>query len=125
MKKISALTFFLFLFIGCSHWLGQKGQRVPKKKGVQIPKETGEYPKVFEKDILRGTLSPFRSCYDVTYYDLSIELNIREKSIKGNCQIKALVQNNFEFIVDMKHLEIDISADILLQKDFIKPGKNI
>ena len=96
MKKIFALTFFLFLFIGCSHWLGQNGQRVPEKTDVQIPKEAGEYPKVFEKDVLRGTLSSFRSCYDVTFYDLSVKLNIEEKSIKGSCQITAIAQNDFD-----------------------------
>ena len=118
MKKIFFLTFFLFLFIGCSHWLGQKGQRVPRKKDVQIPKETGEYPKVFEKDILRGTLSPFRSCYDVTYYDLSVKLNIEEKSITGNCQIKGIVNNNFDT------LQVDLfeNMDIV---SILKNGKNL
>ena len=95
MKKIFYLTFSFFL-IGCSHWLGKSGHIDPGKRGVQIPDESGEYPKVLEKDILRGTLSPFRSCYDVTFYDLSVELNIEEKSIMGNCKIKAIVQNDFD-----------------------------
>ena len=95
MKKIFYLTFSFFL-IGCSHWLGKSGHIAPGKKGVQIPDKSGEYPKVLEKDILRGTLSPFRSCYDVTFYDLSVELNIEEKSIMGNCKIKAIVQNDFD-----------------------------
>ena len=94
MKKIFAFT--LFLLIGCSHWLGKGGHHVPGKKSVQIPEEAGKYPKVLEKDILRGTLSPFRSCYDVTFYDLSVKLNIEEKSIMGNCKIKAIVQNDFD-----------------------------
>lgn len=34
-------------------------------------------------DTLRGTLSPIRSCFDVTYYDLQLKVNVEEKSISG------------------------------------------
>ena len=79
---------------------------IPRRKGVQIPEETGEYPKVHEKDILRGTLSPFRSCYDVSSYDLSVELNIKEKSIMGKCQIYAIALNDFDT------LQVDLFANM-------------
>ena len=79
MKKIIILIFSLFFLIGCSHWLGKSGQHIPGKEGVQIPEDSGEYPKVLAKDILRGQLTPFRSCYNVISYDLSVELNIKEK----------------------------------------------
>ena len=116
MKKIFVI---LLLFItSCSHWLGKNDHRVPTKGGVQIPKEAGKYPKVLEKDILRGTLSPFRSCYDVTYYDLAVELNIEEKSIMGNCQIKAIVQNDFDT------LQVDLFENMEIVS-ILKNGKNL
>ena len=34
-------------------------------------------------DTLRGTLSSIRSCYDVTYYDLQIDLEIESKTLTG------------------------------------------
>ena len=111
MKKIIVLTSFLFLFIGCSHWLGQNSQRIPKKGDVQIPKEAGEYPKVFEKDILRGTLSPFRSCYDVTFYDLFLIIDIPEKAIERS-------YNEIYFIAttDFSRIQIDMTynMDVML-----------
>ena len=85
---------------------------------MQIPEEAGEYPKVHEKDILRGTLSTFRSCYDVTFYDLSVELNIEEKSIMGNCKIKAIVQNDFDT------LQVDLFENMEILS-ILKNGKNL
>ena len=47
-------------------------------------------------DTLRGTLSPLRSCYDVTYYDLQLDVNIDNKSISGVNHIH--FQNKADFI---------------------------
>ena len=34
------------------------------------------------KDSLRGNLTPIRTCYDVTFYDLNIAIDEQEKSIE-------------------------------------------
>ena len=92
----------------CAHLLKRHPSPKHNKKDINIPEEPGEYPKVSEKDLLRGKLSPFRSCYDVTYYNLSIALNIKNKSITGNCQINAITQNDFDTLqVDLfENMEI-------------------
>lgn len=44
----------------------------------------GQQPKVFTRaDSLRGTLSPARSCFDVTSYNLNLAVDINNKSISG------------------------------------------
>ena len=96
MNKIISLCIISLFLTDCAHLLKRDPGHKHNKKGVNIPEEAGEYPEVSEKDILRGKLSPFRSCYDVTYYNLSLALNIKNKSITGNCQINAITQNDFD-----------------------------
>ena len=38
-------------------------------------------------DSLRGYLNPLRTCYDVTFYDLSIAIDDQEKSIERSTNI--------------------------------------
>ena len=66
------------------------------KSEVNIPEKVGAYPEVLIKDILRGELSPFRNCYDVTYYDLSVALNIKksEKNLSFYRQRNAVFIEN-------------------------------
>jgi hypothetical protein len=58
-------VFYLFLFISSS----------------LVAQEFGR------SDSLRGYLSPLRSCYDVTYYHLDINVDPEEKFIKGYTEI--------------------------------------
>jgi len=97
VNKIISLCIISLFVTDCAHFLKRDPSpgKIPRR-GVNIPEEAGEYPEVSEKDILRGKLSPFRSCYDVTYYNLSLALNIKNKSIIGNCQINAITQNDFD-----------------------------
>ena len=108
MNKIIPLCIISLFLTDCAHLLKRDPGPKHNKKGVNIPEEAGEYPEVSEKDILRGKLSPFRSCYDVTYYNLSLALNIKNKSITGNCQINAITQNDFDTLqVDLfENMEI-------------------
>ena len=78
------LTFIivLLILIGCSH-------HTSSKQGVSIPDKPGKYPKVTKADRLRGELTHYRSCYDVTSYNLAVELDIDKKSVFGKCQINA------------------------------------
>ena len=61
------------------------------------------FKKVFtEADTLRGNLSKYRTCFDVTYYDLKVEFNIENKSIVGTNDIY------FEVKHDLDTLQIDL-----------------
>ena len=46
-------------------------------------------------DTLRGMLSPLRSCYDVTFYDLHLKIDTKRKSIAGYNGIQYRVVNDF------------------------------
>lgn len=49
-------------------------------------------------DTLRGSLRPERTCYDVTYYELSVKIDTAEKSITGNNKISFSAIENFEWL---------------------------
>jgi aminopeptidase N len=51
-----------------------------------------------EKDSIRGTLLPNRSCYDVLNYHLSVYFEIEEKAISGHTTLTALGKCNIEEI---------------------------
>jgi aminopeptidase N len=70
------------------------------------PRKAFVYPKFTEKDSLRGFLSPIRSCYDVTYYNLDIALNIKAQSIKGYVDI------NFKGVHPSAEIQVDLYANM-------------
>lgn len=66
-------------------------------------------PDFSRADSLRGSLSLDRSCYDVTYYDLKIALNIVDRSISGSNKIYFNpLRKVYRFQIDLfDHLVID------------------
>lgn len=90
--KFKALGFIFLLSISCLQGLAQlmDGQ-----------------PAVFtQKDSLRGTLSQFRNCYDVTYYHLAIKINIEAKTVQGSNSI------SFKCLSDFQELQIDLFENL-------------
>jgi len=90
--KFKALGFIFLLSISCLQGLAQlmDGQ-----------------PAVFtQKDSLRGTLSQFRNCYDVTYYHLAVKINIEAKKIQGSNSI------SFKCLSDFQELQIDLFENL-------------
>ncbi len=90
--KFKALGFIFLLSISCLQSLAQlmDGQ-----------------PAVFtQKDSLRGTLSQFRNCYDVTYYHLAVKINIEAKTIQGSNSI------SFKCLSDFQQLQIDLFENL-------------
>ena len=61
-------------------------------------------------DSLRGTLSEFRSCYDVLLYDLDIKIEIDTKFISGSNTIKFLA------ITDFQKLQLDLFENMKIEK---------
>ncbi len=71
-----------------------------------------EYFKDFKftrADSLRGTLSPLRNCYDVTYYDLFIRFDFENKKIYGSNTIKFLLKN------PAKKIQIDLFKNMKIK----------
>jgi aminopeptidase N len=59
------------------------------------------------KDSLRGGLTSLRSCYDVTFYDLNIEIDEQEKSIERSANTM-----HFTALSDFKSFQIDLAANM-------------
>ncbi len=53
-------------------------------------------------DTLRGQLRPERTCYDIHFYELDLEVNIENQSINGSVDIC------FEAMTDFKVMQIDL-----------------
>ncbi|WP_291404459.1 M1 family metallopeptidase [Daejeonella sp.] len=66
---------------------------------------------VFSKaDTLRGTLSEFRSSYDINYYHLNVKLDIENKFISGSNLFK------FRAVNDIKRLQFDLFEQLKVEK---------
>jgi aminopeptidase N len=58
------------------------------------------------QDSLRGTLSPIRACYDVTFYDLKLKVIPLSQSIEGSNTIY------YKSTTDFKKMQIDLFANM-------------
>tara|TARA_B110000908_G_scaffold39774_1_gene48119 strand:- start:25393 stop:27030 length:1638 start_codon:yes stop_codon:yes gene_type:complete len=68
-------------------------------------------------DSLRGYLSPLRSCYDITYYHLDINVDPEEKFIKGYTEIHFNALESFQiFQIDLFE-NMNISQIIYKEKE--------
>ncbi len=63
---------------------------------VHNPGKQGKMPEFTEEIVLLGQLNKFRSCYDVHYYDLSLNIDQKTKSLDGIVEIHAVAKNNFD-----------------------------
>lgn len=61
-------------------------------------------------DTLRGTLSPLRTCYDINYYHLDIQVDIDQKFIKGSNEFKFTATRNFS------KLQFDLFSNLKVEK---------
>lgn len=61
-------------------------------------------------DTLRGMLRPERTCYDVTFYDLNVQIDINKKFIKGYVDIF------YDVIEDFNQLQIDLFDNMQINK---------
>lgn len=97
MKKIHFYIFIILFTINKSI-----GQLVPLE---QLKKERGTFT---HADTLRGKLSSARDCYDVYFYDLNVEINPKEKTIKGYNKIYFKVNRPFN------RMQIDLFSELTI-----------
>ena len=72
---------------------------------------TAAYSQQFTRqDTLRGTLTPERSWWDVTFYDLSVRVNPADKSIEGSNVI------HYRVTRPSQRLQIDLQSPLILDK---------
>ncbi len=70
--------------------------------GMDLSRENGYRPVYTLKDTLRGMLIPSRSCYDVTYYELSVKIIPNKKFIEGNTRVL------FNVLNDTRQIQLDL-----------------
>ena len=73
----------------------------------------GKFPKFSKKEYLAGSNNEYRSCYDVTYYNLDIEVNPEKKYIKGSIDIYFKVKQNFDTLFLDLHRAFKLQSIIL------------
>ena len=59
------------------------------------------------KDSLRGELTPFRTCYDVTYYNLNVTVDEKEKTIE-----RSFNDIHFTSTSDFETIQIDLAKNM-------------
>lgn len=69
-------------------------------------------------DTLRGSLSPLRTCFDVNYYDLDVQVNLGDSTISGSNLIR------FRVVEDMERFQIDLFKNMDI-KAIVYHGDNL
>lgn len=69
-------------------------------------------------DTLRGRLTPVRSCYDVTFYHLDAEVDMQERSVKGNNRIR------FKVVEPFQTMQVDLYANMNIER-VVHRNKNL
>ncbi|MBP1672294.1 MAG: aminopeptidase [Bacteroidetes bacterium] len=59
----------------------------------KTPKKPGKYPTFKEEDYLLGSNSELRKSFDVTYYDINLDLDVKHKKINGYVDIHFLMKD--------------------------------
>ena len=78
----------------------------------------GPIPLFSRADTLRGTLSEFRSSYDISYYHLNIKLDIENKFISGSNLFK------FKAVNDINRLQFDLFDNLKVER-VVYQGKEL
>lgn len=78
------------------------------KKNLLYAQLTHQKTQFSHQDTLRGSLSALRSCFDVKFYDLNIEVNFEQRSIEGWCNI------DFILLEPTQQIQIDLFANMLI-----------
>ena len=71
------------------------------------------------QDSLRGTLNAARSCFDVGHYNLALEVNPQEKSIKGSNTITFRATTNFN------RLQLDLFENMKIDGVYSDLGRKL
>lgn len=70
-------------------------------------------------DTLRGMLRPERSCFDVTYYELDLDVRIKERYIQGKNRMHYRIKNGFNIF------QIDLFANMQLDSIVHSSGEQL
>src|SRR5262245_17315594 len=69
-------------------------------------------------EILKGALTPERTCYDVTSYNLDVRIDPATKSLKGSNKI------SFRTVNDFTKMQVDLWSNLPISKIVFDDGKD-
>ena len=72
----------------------------------ETPGKPGRYPRFSSKDYLIGQLDEYRAGYDVTFYDLNLNLDPNNKMLGGEVSI------HFRALEKLKTIRIDLYKNL-------------
>lgn len=77
---------------------------------MATPKKEGKIPKFSEEQILLGELTPVRTCFDVNYYDLQMDVHPENQTLNGTVFIHAIATADFDTLQIDLHPNFEITA---------------
>ncbi|MCH7613935.1 MAG: M1 family metallopeptidase [Candidatus Marinimicrobia bacterium] len=113
MHRLLTLFLISIFSFNCSHFLPSKRSDPPSVRPTPVlsnPEEAEDYPELTDRNRLMGNLSPERSCYDVSHYDLNLDIDLDSNTIAGYNIITALAVNDFST------LQIDLGNEMNIEK---------
>ncbi|MEI7663829.1 MAG: hypothetical protein WCK34_16600 [Bacteroidota bacterium] len=101
MKKIVLYCFICLLLNSCAifgiHF------------SIHNPGKPAKYPQFSKETILLGELTPIRRNFDVTYYDLDIEIIPKEKRLSGWVEVKARA------LTEIDSIQLDLDKQFIIE----------
>ena len=76
----------------------------------------GQHKTFSHQDTLRGTITPERAWWDLTYYHLKVSVNIKKQTISGSNLIQYKVLN------PQQRLQVELQAPLIITK-VVQAGK--
>jgi aminopeptidase N len=92
--KLVFFTFAFFIFVESAFAQNKPFYPVYKRKAYK------------EIDSLRGALRPERTCFDVVYYDLQVEIIVKKKSIVG------ISKTTFKVVEATQKIQLDLYGNL-------------
>lgn len=109
-NKLIFLPFIILLSINCATFKPAPQAVHSLEKELTNPAIEEFFPELTERNKILGALSPERNCYDVSHYDLTIEVDIENKTIQGYNMITAVAVNDFSI------LQLDLRKEMIIDK---------
>lgn len=110
MKKLIPIAIASIISFNCASLKPIKEASRFSRPQLNNPVEADAYPELTERNRLMGQLSPERTCYNVSSYDLNLDIDVENRSISGYNTITALA------VSDFTKLQIDLRNEMNIEK---------
>ena len=97
----------LLVFSSCS---STRQMMSRQRKDMEIPEKAEPYPDPTPRAKLLGELTAPRTCYDVTFYELNIDIDLDDRMIAGYVDFYAWAVNTFT------ELQFDLAKNMVLDE---------